>query len=358
MNFKFVKLSYILEALKHEDYYWNIGFYALLVAGITHLLFIPLFFFLNIPVLALVNILSVAIYFYSIFYLGLDAIRSKNDKFIGWLVYGELLTHGILASYYLGLESGFHYYIYVLAFLPFFTFNYSVFIRTIRLIGIIATSILLNTYLNNYSPPVVINEQYLSFIGNLNLLVFLLIASGLSYLYTLSANAHQNNLLHYSTIDSLTELYNRRYLISIVKREMKQSVRVHKDISLLIIDIDYFKKINDTYGHTIGDSVIINLARTLKSTVRPENIVSRWGGEEFVILLPNCNAEELTIVATRLRLEIAQIVTLYNEEEISITVTIGGATLLKDESFDQFISRADKALYRGKEKGRNCYISA
>ena len=346
----------MLDALKQEDYYWNIGFYALVAAGVGHLFFIPLFFFLDATILAFINIFSVLVYFYALFYAGLEAIQTKDDKFIGWLIYIELLTHGIAASYYLGLESGFYYYIYFLAITPFFTLSYSPQIRVLRLIGIVFISIFLNIYLNNHIPPIVLNETLLSFMGNVNLFVFLFTASVLSYLYTLNSNTYQKRLLHYSIIDPLTELYNRRYLMNRAEQEMAQSLREHKDISLLVIDIDNFKNINDTYGHTAGDQVIIKVAQTLMSTMRPENIIARWGGEEFVILLPNCNAKDLEKIASRLLSAIRKEITTYKKQEILITVTIGGATLdEKKESFSQFISKADKALYKGKENGKNCF---
>ncbi|MBA1419975.1 MAG: GGDEF domain-containing protein [Epsilonproteobacteria bacterium] len=120
----------------------------------------------------------------------------------------------------------------------------------------------------------------------------------------------------------------------------------------MLIDIDYFKKINDLYGHKCGDRVLIELSQILEQNVRDTTIVSRWGGEEFLIIIEDADADTLKQLAERLRGVVEETI-MIEEKQIHITVTIGGAVAHQNESMEDVLIRADKALYYGKENGRN-----
>ena len=154
--------------------------------------------------------------------------------------------------------------------------------------------------------------------------------------------------------DPLTELYNRRYAESIFDFENERFKRGKKQFSILIIDIDNFKIINDNYGHNIGDAVLLRFSKIIQSTVRKIDTSSRWGGEEFLIICPETNLNEADMTAKRLLMTI-------NKEEFCevghITASIGVVSLSADESFEDVVSRADKCLYRAKKSGKNCYVS-
>jgi len=144
-------------------------------------------------------------------------------------------------------------------------------------------------------------------------------------------------------VDGLTQVYNRDYF----------NIRIHEQVlhsgglSLLMIDIDYFKAINDTYGHQRGDEILFNVAQTLKRYTRKQDAVYRYGGEEFVVVLPHTNEEEAVQVMEKLRVKVS--------EETMATVSIGGAFYSGDQaSYAQLISKADQALYQAKAAGRNC----
>jgi len=349
-------LSKILQRLKNENFYWTIGFYVLVLAGSTHFLFILLFIFLDIPQLIIVNILSVLIYLYCIFGLALKAIDTKDDSLIGWLAYFELIGHALVATYFLGLESGFQYYMYTLAAIPFFVWTYKPIIRLIRLLGIIFFAILIEYIGNNHSPVIVVDSIDITFLYYMNLIFTFMIVSGISYFHTVNANIYQKLLLNQSTKDPLTNLFNRRYVDDIFENKIASSSSKTDTFGLLLIDIDFFKKINDTYGHKCGDKVLIELSKILNKNLRESTIVSRWGGEEFLVILDNTNKKELQYVAERLRAVIENTI-IVEEENIKITITIGGALPMnKDETFDMVITRADKALYSGKETGKNQVI--
>ncbi len=319
-----------------------------------HLLFIPLFLLLGVWELSLVNIFSVLLYAYAIFVLGDKTLMTHDDRTIGWLVYGELILHGIVATYYLGLESGFHLYIYTLAMLPFFTQRYSAPVQIVRLGGIIVVALFLNVYFRDYQPLAGVAREYVFVLGNVNLVLFLLITSILIYLYTQSETVHYDRLFHRSNIDPLTGVYNRRYLAEYCEKIFQNKVTQNRSAALLVIDIDHFKSINDTYGHHFGDFVIGKAADIISETIGDTGITARWGGEEFVVFLPEADTEKLRQTGERI-LDRFRGTTISNgKHALAVSVTCGGAVRQRGESFTELFIQADEVLYRGKSAGRDC----
>jgi diguanylate cyclase (GGDEF)-like protein/PAS domain S-box-containing protein len=156
-------------------------------------------------------------------------------------------------------------------------------------------------------------------------------------------------------IDHLTGVSNRGYFMAQAELELNRAVRYDNPLSLYMLDIDFFKKVNDSYGHKIGDLVLVKLAEVCRQTLREVDIIGRVGGEEFVILLPETNLTEATEVAERLRESIAiSRVPLEGGLPLHFTVSIGVTSLIsKDDNLDVLLNRADKALYKAKESGRN-----
>ena len=153
--------------------------------------------------------------------------------------------------------------------------------------------------------------------------------------------------------DPLTQLFNRRYFEAIIEKEFSRTARYKFATSCLIIDVDYFKRVNDEYGHRTGDLVLKELATIIKDCLRKVDTVARWGGEEFVVLLPETNKENAVRAASRFLSTIAS--HAFSGITRQITVSIGIASV-PDPSIDtaeQFIDKADFALYEAKSKGRN-----
>lgn len=167
----------------------------------------------------------------------------------------------------------------------------------------------------------------------------------------LSLSLHRNELHRAAQTDSLTGLLNRGAFETILRRELQRSHRSGAHLGLMLIDLDYFKQVNDSYGHHVGDSVLRHISSALSSGTRPSDVLARYGGEEFVVLLRNAGLNESHIAAERLRLDIAALANL--PEHISLTVSIGVAVSVPGESPHQFLLRADEALYRSKHEGRN-----
>jgi diguanylate cyclase len=162
-----------------------------------------------------------------------------------------------------------------------------------------------------------------------------------------------------SRVDGLTGLYNRRYWEEQFELEFMREKRTDAPSSVVMLDIDHFKKINDTYGHPAGDDVIRSLAQIIQKATRATDISGRYGGEEFAILLPDTPVANVEFLTERIRRLVEKFTVIHEEHEIQFTVSIGIAGF--NQSYQQYIhwlEAADKALYKAKESGRNKVILA
>jgi diguanylate cyclase (GGDEF)-like protein len=168
-------------------------------------------------------------------------------------------------------------------------------------------------------------------------------------------NAEQLERL--ATIDSMTGLYNRRHFLEQADAEWSRFQRYQRPLSMLMVDIDHFKQVNDRYGHAVGDEAIIAVAKACASGKRQSDIVGRLGGEEFAVLLPETDLAQAAIVAERLRNTIAAQVMMAHKVHFKVTVSIGiAAASLSMSGFDVLMRAADQALYQAKDQGRNCVV--
>lgn len=164
----------------------------------------------------------------------------------------------------------------------------------------------------------------------------------------------QAELAHMAMYDALSEVLSRRAILEHIEVELQRTRRYDRALSLLMVDIDLFKKVNDTYGHLAGDNVIHEIAQSLKLNTRRSDFVGRYGGEEFLVVLPETPHDKARILAEKLREQVAKIVVPIDGEVIrDITVSIGLATFEDDLSSEAFINRSDEWMYKAKEKGRN-----
>ena len=167
------------------------------------------------------------------------------------------------------------------------------------------------------------------------------------------AITERDDALYHAITDSLTGLKNRKYFNLEIQNHIQESHRYENPLSLLILDIDFFKKINDTYGHNVGDEVLHVLGKMLLKETRAGDMAIRYGGEEFVIVLSNTDISRAELKAEQLR-NITEHIVIPELNGNHITISIGVTELHKtDERIDTFIDRADKALYQAKESGRN-----
>jgi diguanylate cyclase (GGDEF)-like protein len=156
-------------------------------------------------------------------------------------------------------------------------------------------------------------------------------------------------------IDELTETYNYRYFVQKLQEEKKRAYRYNLQLSLIMVDIDWFKKINDSYGHEVGNVVLKELSDVIKGCIRDVDIFCRYGGEEFVVILPQTPQVEASRIGERIRERVEQmVVDAGNERRLKITVSVGVTSYPENgKSHEDLVSIADQALYRAKGAGKN-----
>jgi len=157
--------------------------------------------------------------------------------------------------------------------------------------------------------------------------------------------------------DFLTGLVSRRHMTQRIKAEVADLTVNHGTITLILADLDEFKKVNDKYGHDCGDLVLKDVSDLIQSIVRDEDVIARWGGEEFLLMLPGIDLEGGKIIAERIRQGIQAADFYYQEQVLSMTMTLGVAALDQNLGIDASIKKADEALYKGKNNSKNCVAS-
>ncbi len=197
----------------------------------------------------------------------------------------------------------------------------------------------------------VIHSKY--FIGLLNLCITLFTLFYISNLYFFEMNAANEKLSYYSDHDIMTGLYNRRFFEHIMHRNKTEN---QSPFTIAIFDIDDFKKVNDTYGHNAGDRVLQSVSSIIGKSSNKEFVSVRWGGEEFVLYMPQTDETAAYIHLEALRYKIENTIIEFEEEKIKVTVTVGMCTGNILSEYEQIIRTADDKLYYGKRNGKNCVV--
>jgi diguanylate cyclase (GGDEF)-like protein len=167
--------------------------------------------------------------------------------------------------------------------------------------------------------------------------------------------AERGKLRDKATIDALTQVHNRPTILEILDGELTRALRDDKPLGLVIADLDHFKRINDTHGHPAGDAVLKEAAKRMKASVRPTDAVGRYGGEEFLIVLPGASVESAARTAERIRSHVGAAAVGFGGKDIPVTVSLGVTAKAFPERVkpEQLVKAADEALYRAKTGGRN-----
>ena len=156
-----------------------------------------------------------------------------------------------------------------------------------------------------------------------------------------------------STHDTLTQLYNRSEYLRVIKRKVKSAKRYGDTFGLILIDIDFFKSVNDTYGHDVGDLILRKFAQVLLHSVREDDFVARWGGEEFIIITGKIDEKGLKRLLEKLQSKIkAEDFAPLNE----LTASFGATLYHENDNYEDLFKRVDNALYKAKESGRDCFV--
>ena len=187
----------------------------------------------------------------------------------------------------------------------------------------------------------------------INLFIYAFVTIIVLILTNLTISHFQNRLEEMASTDKLTGTHNRQAFDILLEQAIKEVHRREKPISLIMLDIDHFKKVNDTFGHLAGDAVLKNLVKTLERNLRKSDAMGRWGGEEFLVLLHDCKLDDACLIAEKIRAAVSSSVTSFGQVRIPATISLGVAQYQECESQVSLLNRADIALYKAKGGGRN-----
>jgi diguanylate cyclase (GGDEF)-like protein len=319
---------------------------ALMAAGVD-MAFLLIFWLLDSPVLAWMNLVSIAMYLGAFW-----ALKKRFNHVALALIWTEVLGHAAIGSMLAGWDSGFHYYL--LMFIPAIVVSGRG-RSSVRLLLLV----LLVFYLGLHTVSRVLGVMAplsslgLTVVHTFNVVIVFGMASYTARFYYGAIRRAEKGLVELAMRDPLTGLANRRSLIAQAEREMARARRSGMPIALIIADIDHFKQINDQCGHDVGDRVIAQAGSLMQQLSRSEDVVARWGGEEFLLLLPMTGIEAASELAERIRQTMQTAEVLHVDQRVPFTFSLGVAALRVGESLDISIARADHAMYQSKTQGRN-----
>ena len=322
---------------------------ASLVGVVLHLAFASLFFLYDIAFMAAVNIVSVVVYL-----IVFVVIYRSLLEFSAWLMVAlEILIHAALAVYLLGWDTGFHFYAMLIPPVTMISPLKEGLAKMPAVVLLTMVYVLMDYGLRTSTPVYLLPELVRDSLYYFNLVAVLFVMVFLTGLYYRLVVTNEQKLKQLATTDSLTGLHNRRSLQRLAERELDNHRRNGLPLAVMLCDLDNFKRINDLFGHQAGDQVLMHFSRLLKQQIRRGDLAARWGGEEFLLLLPAAPAQEAALVAERIRNELEAAAVSCGDKDIYVTATIGISELQPGDTLEHLVARADDALYQGKEAGRN-----
>lgn len=320
---------------------------------IAHSAFIPLFMWLDVWPLALFNFISVTAWITG------QRLNQQGQHYTGVLIISiEVILHALLAVYYLGWDSGFHYYLVPMIMFIFFNHKQKAPMIIFEAFVIFFLYMFLYIYTHSASYSVNVRMDVLNVLNFMNIAINFTALGILGYFFRIASETAEQKMERLASTDQLTRLYNRRKMREVMEAQRIRFNRSGSPFLLVLTDIDHFKKFNDTYGHDCGDYVLQQVSELMKASLREQDTVSRWGGEEFLIMLPDTDYEGGMLAVEKLRETIDNKHFHFADNEFSVTMTFGVARFEQVDHLDGCIKRADEALYIGKQAGRNRVVSA
>lgn len=335
---------------------------AMIVIGGFHAFLLLFFSYFRIYPMAAVNVVSVSLYVFCYHKIK----RGTSLLLVFNLTYIEIVLHAVIAVLLLGRDSGFS--LYIIAMLPlgyYATYNFNRKKRRVNpMIYVVfaVVSFFVAQITSDFIEPMYSygNQQVdrVIYLVNFILAVIAIVvcfSTLLTQIRTLeNLRRHQNKKLDkLSKTDHLTGLMNRRS----IEERYSQAELLKEDYAIIMGDIDDFKKVNDTYGHDIGDKVLKAVAKAFKKSVREEDMVCRWGGEEILVFLPKLSKKDTTAIAERVLKKIREIeIETADGSKLRVTATLGVAISAEACSFSDVMKKADDRLYNGKRNGKNCVV--
>ena len=321
------------------------------VGIIVHLALIPLFYWLNLASLSFLNLFSSVMWISAWF---INKLGRHNPAIA--LMTTEVILHTLLVVPTVGWHAGFQYYLFPA--IPFTLFNNKLEGNAIILISIALCMLflLLCVYTHDQLPIEALSAELIKIINIVNIVISFTALCIVSYYFRLASLSLEQELETLAHTDPLTGLYNRRRMADFLAQQGSKAELELTDLAIVFVDIDHFKKINDNYGHDIGDKILRSVAGYIKQHLRKGDTLARWGGEEFLILLPNTDLNGAQVLAEKMRKAVAEHGILIGDREYSVTLTFGICQHQIEHPIESSIKFADIALYRGKLAGRNCVM--
>jgi diguanylate cyclase (GGDEF)-like protein len=316
---------------------------------VAHTGFIPLFAFTGQPVLAAFNLLSV------VTWVAAWLVNQRGRSTLAmWMLTVEVTAHAVLAVMLLGWVSGFQYYLIPL--IPFMMFND----RARTGVVMLASALVLGAFvaLRWVAPFQMELPTALETFKYANLFIPFLMLGLLSYYFRLASANVERTMTEIAQTDPLTGLLNRRRMEERLHEEAARFLGRGTNFSIILADVDRFKQINDEHGHDVGDRVLTGIGRVFEGGLRFGDAVARWGGEEFLLLLPGTDLPAAEEVAQRLRATAEARLAEIGGLPRTLTITFGVSSFAPAPSIPACLKAADEALYQGKAAGRNRVVVA
>ncbi len=332
--------------------FWVMTQRVTVMAAAVDTAFIPLFLLLGSPPLTWINVASIAMY--AAAYALLAQRRNPAALALIWL---EVVGHSAFGTWLVGWNSGFHYYL--LMFIPAIVVGRGRRrITPVMLLALFVLYIGMYELSRRYGAQAPLGDLGLSVTHAFNVGVVFAMAAYTARYYYGSVLRAERRLQDQAATDPLTGLSNRRRLASLAQERIAQARQAGQPTAVVIADIDHFKRINDTHGHEAGDQVLVHVAELLARSSRARDLLARWGGEEFLLVMPTCGLADAQALAERMRAAVAERPARYGALTIPASMSLGLAQLRSGESLEAAIARADGALYASKHAGRNRVTTA
>ncbi len=361
------RMKHYIDSIKNGDVFFDSTFKLSIViqeVGILHLLFSLLFFVFDSRDLGLYNAVVCVMYF--AFKILVD---KKKFKMIINITVAEVILNGILTTIFVGSKPGFvFYYFSLICGVSYFVLTWEEFRQKEKYTVIYASVLVLATitvfFTDMYCEPIRKMDSTEMIIFSVLNIVMAFVAACEFLIFLQWDYTHKSEIMssinteldEIANLDPLTELYNRRFMNQKLEDKLNELNKQGTIFGIIMGDIDNFKRVNDTYGHDVGDEVLKMVAGALKKSTRDDDFVSRWGGEEFLIVI-NGNKRITVDVAQRMRQLIKETPIVSGKAEINVTMTFGVSESIPGYSIDKLIEIADENLYKGKSEGKDRVVS-
>lgn len=307
------------------------------------------------------NVCSIISYIFCFF------IAKNHPAKVYYIGFGEIVLHSFMSVILIGNSFGFSMYFIALVPMSFHLLHAAksnnpfikacflalisfVFFSTCYIISNLNEPLYASEFLNTLKPYVYIINMFITFIALLGFSILFLIEIETAYSNLYSKNLELDNL---ANTDPLTGLYNRRTMKAHIQNMYEDYNITKNPFSVIVCDIDNFKKVNDTYGHECGDEVLKTISSVLSSLTRGQDFLCRWGGEEFIVFLHNIDKDMARTIAERIREKIQETEMQFGDTKLHITMTFGVASVTETDDYEELFNLADSRMYEGKKSGKN-----